>query len=240
MENPCNNLPNGQISIETNDLDLKISMNGEAYTNTLNYSELDQGVYEIVIMDTYGCTTLDVIELINRPPLEVKWNLPETDCNNEAVVLEPKIVSHFGPISFTWSDASTTSTLTARRSDVYSVTISDACDEKVLSTDLEIFLNDTLQKSDIPNVFTPNNDGVNDCFSPFLHLNDEIQNVELTIFDRWGNLVFSSNSVDACWDGKHQEVDAVPGVYVYLIRLELIKCNAITSQRFIGDVTVVR
>ena len=46
----------------------------------------------------------------------------------------------------------------------------------------------------VPNVFTPNNDGRNDAFQ--IYSNCTIQDYELTIYDRWGNLVFQSTDIN--------------------------------------------
>jgi len=72
----------------------------------------------------------------------------------------------------------------------------------------------------IPNVFTPNEDGSNDI----LHMN--IQNaasLEMEIFNRWGNLVGSVNSVDPLdgWDGRHisSGQPVAEGVYFYTYKI---------------------
>lgn len=66
---------------------------------------------------------------------------------------------------------------------------------------------------DIANVFSPNGDGKNDLFS-FKLLN--ITAFEITIVNRWGNLMYSSNSINAAWDGKLPDGrEAVEGVYFY-------------------------
>jgi len=62
------------------------------------------------------------------------------------------------------------------------------------------------------NVFTPNNDGVNDVFQ-FNMLN--IVEIELTILNRWGNVMFTTTDVNASWNGKSNGIEAEPGVYFY-------------------------
>jgi gliding motility-associated-like protein len=63
------------------------------------------------------------------------------------------------------------------------------------------------------NVFTPNGDGKNDYYE-FKLLN--IIELELTILNRWGQVVYQSNDVNATWDGKSQDgIDVSDGVYFY-------------------------
>lgn len=78
-------------------------------------------------------------------------------------------------------------------------------------------------KNTIPNVFTPNGDGVNDVLTmDFLGL--EPSNV--TIVNRWGNVVYQTNK-GSQWDGTHNEEPCTDGVYYYLIEFtEEIKINS--------------
>jgi gliding motility-associated-like protein len=70
------------------------------------------------------------------------------------------------------------------------------------------------------NVFTPNGDGVNDCFSmdgDFLECKDYL----LKIYNRWGELVFSTPNPKECWRGNHmKQKNILPsGTYFYLLYL---------------------
>ncbi|MGY6560626.1 MAG: T9SS type B sorting domain-containing protein [Luteibaculaceae bacterium] len=70
----------------------------------------------------------------------------------------------------------------------------------------------------IPNSFTPNSDGNNDIFRPFAnHFNPESYNMQ--IYDRFGNLIFESSSIEFGWDGKINGNEAPIGTYVYQISL---------------------
>jgi gliding motility-associated-like protein len=79
----------------------------------------------------------------------------------------------------------------------------------------------------IPNVFTPNGDGLNDLFTPY-GLSVDPDNFSMQIFDRWGNMVFNTNkwlvnSAEA-WNGtknnKGTFEDVTMDVYVYRIKLK--------------------
>ncbi|MCF8331459.1 MAG: gliding motility-associated C-terminal domain-containing protein [Bacteroidales bacterium] len=68
----------------------------------------------------------------------------------------------------------------------------------------------------LPNVFTPNGDGINDYFKPFPY--DFVEHVDMKIFNRWGNLVYETNDPDINWDGRHQNngEKCAAGVYYYV------------------------
>ncbi|NNE25305.1 MAG: T9SS type B sorting domain-containing protein, partial [Saprospiraceae bacterium] len=80
----------------------------------------------------------------------------------------------------------------------------------------------------IPNVFSPNLDGINEIFQAF-GPQGEIQSVDMKIFDRWGNLVFEGSE----WNG----ADLPPNVYAYAIDIEF---KHGISQQYYGSVTLVR
>jgi gliding motility-associated-like protein len=88
----------------------------------------------------------------------------------------------------------------------------------------------------IPNIFRANGNGLNDCFRIKL-ANNELSEYSLSIFDRWGNMVFTSNSVEECWDGRFGGKECAVGVYVYIL---LIKDPGCGLRKITGDVTLVR
>lgn len=68
---------------------------------------------------------------------------------------------------------------------------------------------------EIPNVFTPNGDGVNDLV-PFPKFGNS--NNKIVVVNRWGNLVFESNGINPIWDGKDTEgKNCTEGTYFYRI-----------------------
>ncbi|MEL6970327.1 MAG: gliding motility-associated C-terminal domain-containing protein [Bacteroidota bacterium] len=92
----------------------------------------------------------------------------------------------------------------------------------------------------IPNVFSPNGDGVNDVFT--IYVTDFVRVIKsVQLFNRWGALVYENNDVPTgrqqFWDGRFQGQLTEPGVFVYLISLELVTGEEVLLS---GDVTVVR
>lgn len=85
-----------------------------------------------------------------------------------------------------------------------------------------------------PNAFTPNSNGYNDHFMPKGY---GINEFEMLIFDRWGELVFRSNDLYTGWDGTYKGNLPFTDVYVYKCRIRDIKGD---SHYYYGHVTVVR
>lgn len=73
-----------------------------------------------------------------------------------------------------------------------------------------------LIKGKIPNVFTPNGDGINDYF---MFDNSLVQAKNLTILNRWGTIVYQSNS-NFMWDGTYSGNECTNGVYYYIVEVE--------------------
>lgn len=90
----------------------------------------------------------------------------------------------------------------------------------------------------LPNVFTPNGDGVNDLFIPFPY--KYIQDIDLNIFNRWGVLVFSTTNKDILWDGKSTDSGEllVEGVYYYVCKVNTIRLKGIEQVELKGFVHV--
>lgn len=86
----------------------------------------------------------------------------------------------------------------------------------------------------IPNAFTPNGDGLNDCFGvKFL---GAISDLKLSIYDRWGNRVFYTTNPNQCWDGRSKNQEISSGVFVYHVTATTL-CGKIEKK---GTVTLIR
>ena len=90
----------------------------------------------------------------------------------------------------------------------------------------------TVEEPVVPNVFTPNNDGVNDVF--------KIENLsgswELMIFDRWGSLIYATQQAQgASWNGVNlQGIEADTGVYFFTLK------DSKSGQSFNGSLQLLR
>ena len=94
----------------------------------------------------------------------------------------------------------------------------------------------------IPNVFTPNGDGINERFTVYSNRAME-EILEFKVFHRWGGLVYSESNFPPNddkqhgWNGEWKGDIALPGVYTYLVVARFIDGS---QQAYAGDVTLVR
>lgn len=85
----------------------------------------------------------------------------------------------------------------------------------------------------IPNVFTPNKDGINDFF---IIATENVKDYAIAIYNRWGQLVFESNDKTYHWNGTFKEKDSSNGTYFYIIKVS----NEFDSKVFKGSLSLMR
>ncbi len=86
----------------------------------------------------------------------------------------------------------------------------------------------------LPNAFTPNRDGLNDCFG--VKNWGAVSNFKLTIYNRFGNIVFNTTDPKKCWDGVYKGAAVDIGAYIYHLNATTI-CGDIYRK---GTVMVLR
>ena len=92
----------------------------------------------------------------------------------------------------------------------------------------------------MPNVFTPNFDGYIDTFYPFPYTS--VEKVEMTIFNRWGNIVYETQDPDINWDGRDYKnnSECPEGTYFYVCLVYEITLQGIRQRELRGSITLLR
>ncbi len=143
---------------------------------------------------------------------EIKIGEDTVICNGEILVLD----ATWPGANYVWNTGNTGSSINVSETDNYIVTISSSPCQKVESRTVsfsEEACNDSGCKFSIPNVFSPNSDGINDV----LKINNTCQDLSFTVFiyNRWGQLVYSQQSTTSAvsWDGTVNGESATEGTY---------------------------
>ena len=167
--------------------------------------------------NTYRDTVL--VDVVNFPPPSL---VSDTSlCGTTGVLLDATITNG----TYLWQNGSTAPTYLAAAAGTYYVDITyENCTRRFTS---KVY---GCEDVVIPNIFTPNEDGVNDYFT----VNYEgVNSFEIHIYNRWGALQFSSQMRQFEWNGRTASGQIVPsGVYYYIIQ--------IGEKKYKGSITLIR
>jgi gliding motility-associated-like protein len=186
------------------------------------------GHYEIV-RKMPGCIQKDTIRVDYKPKPLLDLSTDSLICKIDTIIID---VTEPGVI-VKWEDDSTDPIRTITAPGLYSVEgwLEGCYNYNSVNIELE----DCPTELIMPNVFTPNNDQVNDFFRPIKL--DGVVSSEITILNRFGVEIFSSNSIDNYWDGKIGGQMAPTGIYYYYI--QYISKNGV-SENIKGSLSLIR
>jgi len=174
------------------------------------------------------------VPLLNLAPA-ISW------CPGDIVTLD---ASQPFAAQYIWSTGATTPSIQIITPGVYTIDVATPC--STVSMEVDVFPGTDCIEPEvhneiyIPNVFSPNDDGINDLFA--LSFGSDLQVTAMTgsIFDRWGNLVYGSDAIPFEWNGFFADEAMMPGVYAYLIRCTYLEGNVEKERVFAGDVTLLK
>lgn len=209
-----------------------------------NIDLVDIGVdtYTLRVVDENGCEAVyGPIEVTGVSPYEA-WVTPdyeEIDAG-ESVQLEVEVESPGEVVAVTWSPNERISCTDCVNPVVdpvntteYTVVVqtSDGC-----SRELSVLIEVNALCGDIflPSHFSPNNDGVNDFLCALGGCIDEF---DLQIYSRWGELVFQTSDPKTCWDGTFKGKPLNTAVFAYQLIATLTDGTVVQKS---GNVTIVR
>ncbi len=188
----------------------------------------NSGTYSVIASNEF-CENSDSIKLTFISIPEFDLGNDSIYCNLDTLILDPEINAK----TYLWSDGSTDETLFVTESGLYWLEVSDSiC---ILSDSVNIAIYGKDSKVEIPNVFTPNQDGINDFFEAG---NAQLEDYSMLIYNRWGTKVFSSSSPILYWDGQFENRDAPEGTYFWKC-LFYDNCSQ-QSKEEKGSVTLLR
>ncbi len=122
----------------------------------------------------------------------------------------------------------------------YSIVAFDSLNNRSPYSEMICVTADSCPDYNLPNVFTPNNDLVNDLYTPYPYAN--VDKVNMQIFNRWGTLVFKTENPDINWDGKDyvSKRDCAEGVYYFVCEVFLIRTDGIKKKTINGTIQLLR
>jgi len=175
-----------------------------------SYMVTEAGTYTVIVTAQNGCSDeFSINAIYNTPPVVDLGDDSTTICKGNTILLDAFTING----TYIWQDGSTASDFEVSETGDYFVEVSvGAC--KGVDT---VFVNvvDCQIVIEMPNVFSPNNDGINDNFIPKNY--EGIKDARLVIFNRWGRTVFETSKVEEGWDGFSSSEITPEGVYFYIV-----------------------
>jgi gliding motility-associated-like protein len=198
-------------------------------TNTKNPSILvsDPNVYWVKA-SVRSCVASDSITLkIDSKPI---LRLPSDTvlCSQELLVLNAQVTNG----TLKWFDGSTNGTITISRAGSYQAEATNGCG--VSTSNVNVKAQDCLIKVYVADIFTPNNDGINDVLNVFVDSYYPVRQSILTIYNRWGEAIFQSNDLSRSWDGTYLNRPLSPGYFVWQLKISFQK-NEQIQERIYGS-----
>ena len=175
---------------------------------TFNVSQ--EGIYWVLVTAN-NCIASDTISVNYTPLITIDIGSDTTLCQGETLTIDATI-SH---ATYLWQDNSTYPIFNVSEQGIYWVEVTlNNC--KTNSDSIIIYTENCGCPLYIPNSFTPNFDNKNDEFLPIFDC--DVTEYNFQIFNRWGELIFESNTPNNAWDGNYKGKISPVGVYVYSLK----------------------
>lgn len=207
------------------------------------YYDLTQGMHQLVIKDQNECIIVEPIVIEEPSDWSISVGNDTTTAIGSTVNLEVQIHgTPAGMPDIKWSDNACDQCMERTVETLSDITlVATAIDENGCIREDEITIKlDRSRNVFIPNVFSPNDDNLNDYF--VIYSTSIIEIEELSIYDRWGNKVFQNfifqpNVEVGSWDGMWHGSRMGPAVFTYKA---IVRYKDGLNEVLYGDVTVVR
>jgi gliding motility-associated-like protein len=196
--------------------------------DTLNFSEY--GDYHVTFTHKGCLDTSSLTQIPVNPSIDLGENF--TIC----LTKDTSIVALYdADITLAWFGNDTSDAITIDTSGIYWVELTrKGC--KATDT-LEVFSEDCTSFISMPNVLTPNNDGVNDFFAPIEYRN--ILNPALSIYNRWGMKLIIIYGLGTGWDGSIEGVKVPTGTYYWTLDYQTTNLTETFDYRINGFVQML-
>ncbi len=196
-----------------------------------NLDSVPAGYYSLTVTDNQDCGQDTNLVIESYPDIEAGYSYEAPTCRDiDDAVVSLNASGGTGSYTYQWSNGKNSRNINELASGDYSVTITDtnSCIE-ILDVRIPESYNECLN---IPNSFTPNNDGYNDTW--VLRNIEAYPNAMVHVFTSNSRTLFKSKGSYTPWDGTFRGKDVPSGTYYYVITLN--KENGPYS----GSVTILR
>lgn len=213
LDSPLVHLSSDTTICENETLNLNAHSNNSAsyLWNTGNtdsiQSVITSGEYIVTVSNKCGSSSDSVsVTIIPLPQLTLEDK--ESFCNNDPILMDAQNQG----AEYYWSTGETSQQIEISESGNYYVEVS-YCNTTIYE-EFNISFEGAIDSVFIPNVFTPNGDGINDSYEVvFVGNGFSLQEYSMEVINRWGKPVFSTNDPESKWEANHEN----EGTYFVII-----------------------
>jgi gliding motility-associated-like protein len=173
------------------------------------------GIYYVTVADNHLCRGSDTVTISKQWPLPERFLGPDTAICTYGTL---KLLTPNNFDTYQWSTGAVSPALVVSAAGTYWLRVTD--NHQCSATDtVQVVAKECLKGFFIPNAFSPNNDGQNDFFKPVI--GGILKLYQFNIYNRWGQLVFSTNLVNEGWDGKYKGVLQDSNLFIWTCYYQL-------------------
>ncbi|MEO6355634.1 MAG: T9SS type B sorting domain-containing protein [Ferruginibacter sp.] len=208
-----------------------ISFTWQDGSTNRTFKAVAPGTYHVTVTDNNGCNGSDTVHITQLLPLPANFLPSDTAiCNYGEVILRP----NNSYTAYLWSTGDLSSSIKVTHAGIYTLEATNQDHCKGIDT-IKVLPKDCMEGVYIPTAFSPNHDGKNDVFRPMIFGN--VVQFEWTIYNRFGQPVFSSKKPSEGWDGNVNGIKQNSGGFTWHCWYQFVGKAA---QVMSGSVLLVR
>jgi gliding motility-associated-like protein len=203
---------------------------------TEDNNQLLPGNYSVTATDSRGCSVTDDFTLNYQYQFDITVSPTDTTLLQGLSTRIDVLANVSNGINYVWTPSDRLScnncgNPVARplQTTTYAVVATDV--NGCTDNDSVLIVIEKIPEIYVPNSFSPNGDGANDIYQLFGVQPELMKSFFFSVFDRWGEKVFSTENPDFTWDGIHKGKLLNPAVFVYYLKYVLIGAEDIQEQK---------
>ncbi len=210
------------------------SINGSSFSESQNFPNLRENIYQVLIKDSNGCEVdLGTVNIEEPEEINVVLDRQLIAQSGSPISLDSEVQNAQGEVSYSWESDGEQESIICDDCDsplvspsygqAYTVTVTDEMGCTAAST-VNLLVRQT-RGINVPSGFSPNEDGFNDLLT--VHGTEGTQILSFQIFDRWGELVYQNdnflvNERNIGWDGKYRGDTMNGGVFTWVAEVQYL------------------
>ncbi len=225
----CNN---DAVQIGHTFLNATYHWNTDATDSTISVNKAGTYIVDVTV-DNY--TLSDTVVVLNLG--RILETLPA-----DTFICKGEIASFtlHAPGNYVWSTGASGSAISIQTPDLYTVTVTNGCG--VFTHTFRVESETCTCDIYVPNVFSPNDDGINDYLECSVGCDFPYQMTRFQVFSRWGQLVYTNDATDIQsikWDGRLHGKPAETGAYIWSLAYEYTRQGKLMHEILSGTITIL-